>query len=244
MPGASQTILDCLQRFGLDWDGEIYYQSRHLDTYIKAISRLRKMDKVYPCTCSRKLLAEYPGVYPGFCRNRQTSVEDLPHALRLKTEDIAIGFTDRIQGQIHENMARQHGDFIIARKDGIIAYQLAVVVDDYAQKVNRIVRGFDLLDSTPKQIWLRQLLAFPDIDYMHVPVIVDAQGQKLSKQTYAQAIDASNPSRTLFRLLNLLQQNPPNTLHDAGIGDILDWAIAHWQPQKLEKTRTIRQSSA
>jgi glutamyl-Q tRNA(Asp) synthetase len=130
-------------------------------------------------------------------------------------------------------MAKQHGDFIIQRKDGIIAYQLAVVIDDHLQGVNHVVRGYDLLDSTLKQAYLHQLLGYQLPSYMHVPILVDQQGQKLSKQTFAQAVGDSNRSQTLWQLLVLLKQNPPQNLATAAVKDILEWAIQHWQPQKL-----------
>lgn len=237
MPGAVPAILDCLQRFGLHWDGEVYYQSQHIDTYLTAIAQLQSRQQVYPCTCSRKRLVDYPGVYPGFCRDRQAA-ENKEHALRIKTDATLIRFDDRIQGPISENMALQHGDFIVKRKDGIIAYQLAVVIDDRAQRVNQVVRGFDLLDSTPKQLFLHGLLGYPPPTYMHVPIIVDSQGRKLSKQTRAQAVDDARPARTLFLLLNLLKQNPPDKLRNAAIDDMLDWAVAHWQPRHLHSSPT------
>lgn len=243
MPGAIPAILDCLQRFGLHWDGDIYYQSQHIDDYLGAITRLKHKDSVYACVCSRKRLADFPGVYPGFCRNLQHP-DDPQHALRLKTRDEVLCFDDRLQGSICENQARQHGDFIIKRKDGIIAYQLAVVMDDYNQQVNHVVRGFDLLDSTGRQVFLHRLLDIPQPAYMHVPVIVDSQGNKLSKQTYAQAVDESRPAAKLFLLLGWLKQSPPPSLRQASVEDILDWAIAHWQPQALKKIRAIEQATA
>jgi glutamyl-Q tRNA(Asp) synthetase len=136
-------------------------------------------------------------------------------------------------------MAKQHGDFVIQRKDGIIAYQLAVVIDDHLQGVNHVVRGYDLLESTAKQIYLHQLLAYQAPSYMHVPIIVDHQGQKLSKQSFAQAVDDSNRSQTLLQLLKLLKQNPPQTLASAPIKLILQWAIENWQAQKLTAISTI-----
>ncbi|MGZ4960037.1 MAG: tRNA glutamyl-Q(34) synthetase GluQRS [Methylomonas sp.] len=241
MPDAIPKILDCLRRFGLQWDGEIYYQSRHVDDYLDAIARLQRQDRVYACICSRKRLADFPGVYPGFCRGHRYG-KDQPHALRVKTDDEALSFDDRVQGAIRENPARHHGDFIIKRKDGIIAYQLAVVVDDHIQQINQVVRGFDLLDSTGRQIWLHRLLDLPLPDYMHVPIIVDSHGNKLSKQTYAQAVDDSRPAATLFLLLGWLQQNPPLSLRQASVEDILAWAIDHWRSDALKKIRAIKQT--
>ena len=222
----------CLEGFELDWDGEIYYQSQHIDDYLAAIQALQQQQSLYHCHCSRKQLADHPTLYPGFCR-QQPPVNSQDYALRVKTFNQDLVFNDRLQGQISENMAKQHGDFIIQRKDGIIAYQLAVVIDDHLQGVNHVVRGYDLLDSTLKQAYLHQLLGYQLPSYMHVPIVVDQQGQKLSKQTFAQAVGDSNRSQTLWQLLVLLKQNPPQNLATAAVKDILEWAIQHWQPQKL-----------
>ena len=240
MPGAADAILDCLLGFGLAWDGAVYYQSSHLSSYADAIKQLQMQDKVFACACSRKVLQDFPGVYPGFCR--ENNLAETNNALRLKCPDTLPAFCDGLQGLIEENMALSHGDFIIKRRDGVIAYQLAVVVDDYRQGVNQVVRGADLLDSTLKQVFLQQLLVYPQPHYQHVPVIVDAAGNKLSKQTLAQAVNELNPGPLLFDLLGLLRQNPPPGLRFASKRDILDWAIAHWQPQFLQKTRAIPQT--
>ena len=134
---------------------------------------------------------------------------------------------------MEHNLARQHGDFIIKRRDRIIAYQLAVVVDDHAQRITEVVRGFDLLDSTPRQIYLQHKLGFPVPNYMHVPVITDSQGCKLSKQTHAEAISKGNPNRTLYQLLMLLQQEPPRELYNCPVEELLAWAVSNWQPARL-----------
>lgn len=241
MPGAVPAILDCLRRFGLHWDGEVYYQSQHIDDYLDALSRLEGQHRLYRCVCSRKRLAAYGDVYPGVCRDQQYP-GDQEYALRVKTDDKELSFGDRIQGTIRENPALQHGDFVVKRKDGIIAYQLAVVVDDHQQGVNRVVRGFDLLDSTGRQMLLHHLLDYPIPEYMHVPIIVDSQGCKLSKQTYAQAVDQNDPAATLILLLEWLNQNPQPSLRRATVAGILEWAIEHWQPQRLKKIRAIEQT--
>ena len=237
-PGAVSAILACLEAFGLYWDGEIYYQSQHLETYQQALTVLEDQQRLYGCMCSRKTLDQYPGVYPGFCRNALPSQHK--QALRVKTHPYSIEFADALQGHIIENMAVQHGDFVVKRKDAIIAYQLAVVVDDHAQHVNHVVRGFDLLDSTPKQLFLQNLLNYPQPEYMHVPVIVDTHGQKLSKQSFATAIDFQHPVPVLWRLLALLRQNPPVQLGHASVAELLDWAVEHWQPQNLKKISAIQ----
>ena len=227
-----------MEIFGLHWDDEVYYQSQHIGDYAKAINELQ--NKLYACNCSRKLLQDYPGVYPGFCRNKQLDIQE--NVLRIKTTDNQICFTDRIQGSFSTNLLSQHGDFVIKRRDAIIAYQLAVVVDDHLQKVTHIVRGADLLDSTAKQIYLQQLLGFLSPQYLHVPIIVDHHGEKLSKQTRAQAIAHIQPSAALFQLLQLLKQNPPPALRNASVSEILAWGIQHWQPQRINQILTIAQT--
>jgi glutamyl-Q tRNA(Asp) synthetase len=237
-PGAASQILSCLETFGLHWDGEVAYQSQHLNAYDQALEQLQ--GQAYACTCSRKILQEYFGVYPGFCRNKQP--DEPEYALRIKTDNSIICFIDRIQGAMSVNMADEHGDFIVKRRDGVIAYQLAVVVDDHLQGVNQVVRGADLLDSTAKQMYLQQLLGFLPPEYQHVPIIVNQQGEKLSKQTRAQAINGSQPPATLFLLLQLLKQNPPTSLRKAAVDEIIAWGIAHWQPLHLYKTLAIQQT--
>lgn len=236
--GALDAILHCLQRFGLHWDGEVYYQSQQLDAYQQILSELRQQQWLYACHCSRKTLG-HAAVYPGHCRDAGFSFDE-PSAWRLKTLDLQIEFDDALQGKVSQNLAREHGDFIVRRKDDIIAYQFAVVIDDYLQQINHVVRGVDLLDSTPKQIYQQQLLAYPQPHYMHLPLIVDAEGNKLSKQTLAAPVDDANPASTLFLLLQLLQQNPPFSLKNASISAQLDWAISHWQPLALKKMRAIQ----
>jgi glutamyl-Q tRNA(Asp) synthetase len=177
-------------------------------------------------------------VYPGICRDKSISA-DTPHAIRIKTRNGILSFHDELQGLISHNLAKQHGDFILKRKDGIIAYQFAVVVDDALQSINHVVRGCDLLEETPKQIYLQQLLGFPTPAYLHVPVIVDHHGYKLSKQTLAAAVDTQSPNLTLFDLLALLKQNPPDDLNGATVNELLDWAIVNWRPDALALCRAI-----
>lgn len=242
--GSADAILETLEAFGLHWDGTVYYQSRHIDVYNDIISDLQKNKLIYPCTCSRKTLTAggrervQSDIYPGICRDRQTP-PDGPHALRIKADGRIITFQDELQGLIFHNLAEQDGDFIVKRKDRIIAYQFAVVIDDDLQRVNHIVRGFDLLDATPKQIYLQQLLGLSTPGYMHVPVIVDEQGYKLSKQTQATAVDLTAPHRVIFKLLSLLKQNPPVELQQAPLTEQLGWAIAHWNPDLLKHVHAV-----
>lgn len=240
--GSAETILKTLEAFGLHWDDDVYYQSRHIDVYNDMINDLQRNKLIYPCTCSRKTLtasaSDRSDIYPGICRDRQTP-PDGPYALRIKTDNRIIAFQDDLQGLISHNIAEQDGDFIVQRKDRIIAYQFAVVIDDDMQHVNHIVRGFDLLDATPKQIYLQQLLGMVMPRYMHVPIIVDRQGYKLSKQTQAMAVDLTSPNRVIFELLVLLKQNPPIELQQASVTELLSWAIEHWNPLLLSNTPAV-----
>jgi len=234
--GADTAILHCLERFGLLWDGPVYYQRQHQADYLNALNQLQA--DLYACRCSRKQLADTTR-YPGFCREAHWP-DSSDSALRLTTDAVPIVFSDALQGTISQNLAQQQGDFIVRRKDQIIAYQFAVVIDDHAQHINHVMRGADLLDSTPKQIYLQQRLGYPTPRYLHLPLIVDRQGNKLSKQTLAAPVDDTQPATTLFLLLQLLQQQPPADLLDAPIDQQLQWAVAHWQPQALKKIRAIR----
>ena len=238
--GAADGILRTLETFGLTWDDSVYYQSRQLDRYQARLDYLEKKQRLYPCTCSRKTLAQSSRTerYPGICQNR-TFPQASPYATRIRLEYSSIEFYDALHGDLSENLAARHGDYIIKRKDQIFAYQFAVVIDDYEQHVTHVVRGADLLDSTPKQIYLQQQLGLPRPNYMHVPLITDHHGNKLSKQTFAQAVDQSNPRHVLFKLLELLQQSPPAELADCSLTEMLDWGVTHWKPASLSNIETI-----
>lgn len=228
----------CLQHFGLDWDGDVDYQSAHLADYQDILRGLFNSNSLYACRCSRKDLTEF-AVYPGRCRALNFP-DDAQSALRVRSDDRQINFDDALQGRISQNLARDHGDFVVRRRDGIIAYQFAVVVDDGRQGVNHVVRGADLLDSTPKQLYLQQLLGYPTPAYLHLPVIVDGNGQKLSKQTLAAPVNSEQPETTLWLILKLLEQNPPADLQRAPVAEQLQWAIVHWQSAALKKVRAIQ----
>jgi glutamyl-Q tRNA(Asp) synthetase len=230
--GAADAILSTLDSFGLHWDGSVVYQSQCIDYYHDSLKQLTQQQLTYPCYCSRKDLIT-SDIYNGFCRHK-LNPPNTPYALRIKTDSRLISFNDGLQGLISHPIAKQHGDFILKRKDDIIAYQFAVVIDDNLQQVNEIVRGVDLLTETPKQIYLQQLLGLPCPNYLHVPIIVDQHGYKLSKQTRATAVNLTNPHTVIFDLLGLLKQNPPTELQHASVTELINWAITHWNPELLK----------
>ncbi len=247
--GSSETILRTLDAFGLNWDRAVSYQSRHQQAYQHALHQLHKQNLLYCCTCSRKGLSELnpanpaqESVYPNICREQKKPPVG-EYALRIKTEPRLISFNDGMQGVLTENLSLQHGDFILQRKDRIIAYQLAVVIDDHLQGVNHVVRGADLLDSTIKQIYLHQCLTLPIPHYLHVPVITGVNGAKLSKREFAPAVNPQNSHLILFKLLKLLQQNPPLALSHEPVDIQLDWAVNHWNPDNLSHMFNIGISS-
>jgi glutamyl-Q tRNA(Asp) synthetase len=232
--GAADNILTTLETFGLHWDNHVTYQSQAVDIYHQVLDNLLKEQLIYPCTCSRKTLTT---VYSGTCRNKQTLPQS-PYSYRLKTDNRVISFNDGLQGLTALNLAEQ-GDFILKRKDQFIAYQFAVVIDDNQQQINHVVRGYDLLDSTPRQIYLQHILGFDTPAYMHVPIIIDKQGYKLSKQTLAIAVDIKQPNALIFELLTALKQNPALELKQASVNELLNWGIAHWNPEPLKNCREI-----
>ena len=241
--GAASHILKTLEQFGFEWDGEVIYQSQRSDLYQDALFQLEKQSLIYRCQCSRKEIADsaIQGIdgliYPGTCRH--TQVTQMPYASRIKVNDSPISFNDVIQGLITQHLATQVGDFVLKRADGLFAYQLAVVVDDFQQSVTDIVRGADLLDSTPRQIYLQQQLDIPTPHYAHIPVASNAAGEKLSKQTLAPAIEAKDASAWLIKALAFLGQNPPSELIKNTPSEILSWAKQHWQLEKIPKQRSI-----
>ncbi|MBT8133593.1 MAG: tRNA glutamyl-Q(34) synthetase GluQRS [Gammaproteobacteria bacterium] len=226
--GSGLEILHTLEAFGFEWQGEVLYQSKQTECYRYALEQLIEQSLVFPCICSRKQLVESgSGIYPGTCRTRSLQ-EKSDHALRLLAEDITIEFDDLVMGRRSQNMASQCGDFVIKRRDGLFAYQLAVVVDDQLQDITEVVRGADLLDSTPRQIYLQQLLGYSTPGYCHLPLAVDAAGNKISKSEGAARVDIKNRESLLRHVLDFLGQKPPADLCDADISEIWKWAIEHW----------------
>lgn len=231
VPGAAAAILRTLDRHGLWWDGSVTYQSERIPLYRHALEQLRTTGHTFACTCSRSQLNE-AAQYPGFCRNR-AGIVDAPHATRLRVPAVTLAFDDQIQGGYVSRLDKDVGDFVILRRDGIFAYQLAVVVDDAAQRITQVVRGADLLDNTPRQLLLFEMLGEPAPRYAHVPVIADRFGHKLSKQTFASSVDAQQPSDNLRLMLALLAHGPPEAVAHAEPTDLLAWAIAHWDISRV-----------
>ena len=227
--GADVDILNTLVAFGFEWHGEIIYQSKQTEHYQQALEQLVSRSLVFPCLCSRKQLAKTKSsIYPGTCRNRHLP-EKKEHALRLLAKDKTICFNDAVMGKQSQNIQKQCGDIVIKRRDGLFAYQLAVVVDDARQGISEIVRGADLLDSTPRQIYLQQLLNYPTPDYCHLPLAVDHSGNKISKSEGATKIDLQHKEQQLISVLDFLGQNPPEDLAQSSINDIWSWAVEHWE---------------
>lgn len=241
MPGATSHILHTLEAFGFEWDGEVAYQSRRYALYEETLCRLQTAGLVYPCHCSRKdwQAGARRGadgfVYNGRCRHpgQRPAPQGKQPAWRIRVPDRVIGFSDGIVGGYAQNLAGDIGDFVLLRADGYWAYQLAVVADDAEQGITHIVRGQDLLVSTPRQIYLQQCLDVPTPQYAHLPLLTNAQGQKWSKQTLAPALDLNRREqllRQVFRYLNLPEA--PETDRPA---ELLDWAVAHWDMDKVPK---------
>jgi glutamyl-Q tRNA(Asp) synthetase len=232
--GATESILDCLQAFGMQWDGEVVWQSRRKHLYQAALEALG--NHFYACGCTRREIADSrigvasdgAAVYPGTCRHGLAQGKTA-RALRLRVPDGAEGhihFEDRWFGMVEQDLASEVGDFVLKRADGFWAYQLAVVVDDAAQGVTHVVRGADLLDSTPRQIYLQRLLGVPTPAYLHVPVLTNAAGEKLSKQTGAQALDHAKPLDELMQAARFLKLtvDRPSSIHDFWTQAVAMWA--------------------
>ena len=238
MPGAAAHILHTLEAFGFEWDGEVVWQSRRHSLYRDALGRLKEKGLLYPCYCSRKdWQAEAAQGADGFVYNgRCRRPEDRPHtdkppAWRIRVNDETIGFDDGIVGHYAQNLARDIGDFVLLRADGFWAYQLAVVADDADQGITHIVRGQDLLVSTPRQIYLQRCLGFATPHYAHLPLLVNKHGQKWSKQTLAPALDENHKEQLLRQVLQYLDLPPaPEVSRPQAL---LSWAIEHWQPHKI-----------
>lgn len=245
VPGAANTILKQLEALGFQWDGSVIYQSQRDSDYAAALDFLKEQNLVYPCSCTRKEIADSSSrtgieglIYPGTCLvhplKKQAAV-----AWRIKCPDNALSFHDAVQGYISQNLKHDIGDFILKRADGLFAYQLAVVVDDAAQGITHVVRGADLLNSTPRQIYLQHMLHYATPNYAHIPVAANAAGEKLSKQTLATPLDINTAPQQLFAALKFLGQNPPNALKHESLASIWHWAFENWQLSKVPTLKSI-----
>ena len=237
--GADEDILYTLEHFGFEWNGEVTYQTKQIDSYQQALEMLISRSMVFPCLCSRKHLAKTDNsIYPGTCRHR-TLPEKKEHALRVVSQDVNIEFDDIVMGKQFQNIRQQCGDFIIKRRDGLFAYQLAIVVDDAAQDITEVVRGADLLSSTHRQIYLQQLLNYSTPRYCHLPLAVDEAGKKISKSEQATKVDIKNKEKLLVNALSFLGQQPPKDLRKSQLIDIWLWAIEHWNINKVPKAESV-----
>jgi glutamyl-Q tRNA(Asp) synthetase len=244
IPTASHEIFRALEILGMEWDHEVIYQDQRIDSYENILTILNKRGLTYSCTCTRKEIADSSitgisgQIYAGTCRNNVQN-KDRPGAVRIKTDNNIVEFEDSLHGLISQRLESETGDFILRRSDGIYAYQLAVVADDATQGITNVVRGADLLDSTPRQIYLQKLLGYSTPTYMHLPVAVNNQGEKLSKQTKAALLDISNPVKQLVEAVNFLGQESPIELLGNNVSSFWKWAIENWHPEKIHKKRTI-----
>jgi glutamyl-Q tRNA(Asp) synthetase len=268
-PGAGDAILRTLEACGMGWDGEPMYQSRRGEAYRAALARLEAPGLVYACGCSRReiadsLLAFAPArgasgahdaplaptsgrgvggegsalIYPGTCRHGLAPGK-AARAKRVRVDESVIEFEDAVQGNMRQNLAAEIGDFVLLRADGLYAYQLAVVVDDAEQGVTDVVRGADLLASTPRQIYLQRLLGLATPRYLHLPVAVNAAAEKLSKQTRAAPVNARDPVPALAQVMEFLGQAPPPELRRAPLAEFWHWALAHWDARRIPRRRSL-----
>ena len=243
VPGAEDEIVRALEKLGLAWDGPVVRQSQRRARYEEALERLRGAGLVYRCRCSRREIADsaLPGidgvVYPGTCRALALPRE-VGGADRLRVPDGTIAFDDRVQGRIAQDVAREVGDFVLKRRDGLHAYQLAVVVDDADAGITDVVRGADLLDSTPRQIVLQRLLGFATPRYLHIPAATNERGEKLSKQTLAAPIDLARSAEALREALRFLGQQIPS---GGEAREILAGAVSTWSPERIPRRRAMGQ---
>ncbi len=247
IPGMADQFLKVLAAFGFEWDGNVEFQSDRSDLYATALKSLAGSGHCYPCSCSRSQLAALalePGsepVYPGTCRNDPEAGRG-PHALRFRIADgePPVEFDDVWQGHVGQDCAGEAGDFIVRRRDGFAAYHLAVVVDDHAQGVTEVVRGADLLSSTPRHILLQRALGHATPRYGHLPLLTEPDGQKLAKSRRAVPLAATAASRQLWDVLAWLEQAPPAALSGAPVAEIWAWALENWRPARIAGHRERR----
>ena len=241
---AADDILRTLEACGFEWDGDVLVQSARKERYREVLERLTRDGRLYPCACTRRELADSAlapdgaASYPGTCRDGLPPGK-LPRAWRLHVDDVPVCFDDALQGRNCQNLAREVGDFVLLRADGYFAYQLAVVVDDADQGISHVVRGADLLDSTPRQIFLQRCLGTATPAYVHLPVAVNAAGEKLAKQTLAPAIDARDPVPALVEAMRFLGQDVPRDMWRVATADFWAWARSAWRLERVPRCRSL-----
>jgi glutamyl-Q tRNA(Asp) synthetase len=233
VPGSADAMLRTLSGFGFEWDGEIVRQSERTAGYLAALDELELRGLTFPCSCSRAQLADEDR-YPGHCRSGPR-VPGAAMATRLRIDPLTVQFTDRIQGTFRQDLAAAVGDLLLRRRDRLVAYLLAVVVDDAAQGVTHVVRGADLLDNTPRQIHLQRVLGFATPGYAHVPVLMEPDGRKLAKSARSVRADPSSAVAQLVKIFTLLNMSPPPDLCNAALAAAWAWGISHWKIQCVPK---------
>lgn len=243
VPGAAERLIDTLAAYGLESDDQPLYQNDRRQAYRSAVDQLCRDDRAFACGCTRREAQAGPmgpegPIYSGTCRNGLPAGREA-RSIRSRVGPGRLHLSDRVQGAITQDLAEAVGDFVIRRADGIAAYQLATVLDDAAQGVTEVVRGADLLYSTPRQIHLQRCLGLPEPGYAHVPVLVDANGCKLSKSNGALALSPTRRAADLYRCLKWLGQTPEAGLESCGVADVIDWATAHWQPTLIPSVATL-----
>lgn len=245
VPGAAEQILRTLEDFGFTWDEPVIYQSTRTALYEQALQGLIEQNACYPCCCTRsELQALNPSAaigneelhYPGRCADGPLRAQG-PYAWRFRAPQEPICFRDALQGEQCVSLQESMGDFIVKRRDGWFAYQLAVVVDDAAQGISEVVRGADLLLSTPRQMVLQRALDLPTPGYVHLPLATDSQGHKLSKSHAALPVDTRHAATALWQALSFLRQNPPDELQSGEVEILWQWAIQHWDVHPLQGLR-------
>ncbi len=247
VPGAADDILRTLETYHLNWDGSVLYQSQRLNDYEDALNQLTANGHTFPCACTRKSIAANTeniqtnfalNLYPGTCRNG-LAPGATARSTRVRVNSEIVTFHDELQGTREIQLDSDVGDFVVKRADGLFAYHLAVVVDDAFQKISEVVRGTDLLDSTPHHLYLQKLFTFQTPRYVHLPVAVNAQKEKLSKQTYAPAVDITQPGPILEKALIFLGHSPDTDVINAGPETLLKWAVNNWDLERVPKQLTI-----
>ena len=241
--GASDQILRQLEAHGLCWNGGVLYQSTRLPAYQDIVADLQNKQLAYHCECTRKRLANLGGVYDKRCRHRLLPRNGNTTRLTLGTKPASVNFNDLVVGNTSNDLNVVSGDFVIKRRDGLFSYQLAVTVDDQFQGITHVMRGSDLLDSTAKQIYLQQCLSYRQPTYAHLPLVLNNEGQKLSKQTQATALVSGREVHNCWNALHWLQQSPPEELLACTLDDLHRWALKNWDLSKISKTDSAPSSS-